>query len=222
MGQLIEFSSSVGTCSGYLAAPDNKGPAVVVIQEWWGLVDHIKDVCDRLAAQGFVALAPDLYHGATTVEPDEAGKMLMQLKIDGAIEDMSGAVKYLRSSPAVDPVKVGCIGFCMGGGLSLTLSAVAHIDAAVVYYGLPSRSPDYSNIKGAVLGHYADHDDWASGDRATQLFDDLSSQGVDAQMYVYPDTSHAFFNDSRPEAYADEAAKLSWERTLSFFRKHLA
>lgn len=221
MGEMIEFASNGAAVAGYLAVPARGGPGVLVIQEWWGLVEHIRGVCDRLAAEGFVALAPDLYHGETTVEPDEAGKMLMDLNMENAAKDMSGALKYLQSSPIVDPQKIGSVGFCMGGGLSLMLATIQPIDAAVAYYGVPSGSPDYGNIKGAVLGHYAEHDDWGPG-QPGQLFADLKAKGIDAELYVYPGTYHAFFNDSRPEVYADDAAKLSWDRSLAFFRKHLA
>src|SRR5580698_10898526 len=121
MGETVEFPSNGSTAGGYLAIPGSgSGPGVIVIQEWWGLVDHIRDVCDRFAAAGFVALAPDLYHGVTVAEPDEAGKAMMALKMDQAARDMSGAVDAVLQRSTGD--HVGVIGFCMGGGLALVLA----------------------------------------------------------------------------------------------------
>src|SRR5687767_27710 len=133
MGQLIQFPSNGVSTSGYLAAPDAKGPGVIVIQEWWGLVDHIKDVCDRFAAEGFLALAPDLYHGEQITEPDGASKRMMDLKIDEAAKQMSGAFRYLQTNPMLAPNKIGCVGFCMGGALSLVLGTIEPVDAVVTF-----------------------------------------------------------------------------------------
>src|SRR5919202_6210458 len=121
MGELISFPANGGTCAGYLAKPGggDKGAGVVVIQEWWGLVGHIKDVADRFASEGYVTLAPDLYHGETTKSPDQAGKLLMALRIDEAERDMRGAIKYLLDHEATTGARVGTVGFCMGGALSL-------------------------------------------------------------------------------------------------------
>lgn len=221
MGQMIDFPANGGTCSGYLAAPDDKGPGIVVIQEWWGLVDHIKDVCDRLAAEGFVALAPDLYRGEIATEPDEASKKMMELKIDEAAKDMGGAFDYMRTSPTVFPHGVGCVGFCMGGALSLVLATRRPVGAAVVYYGLPNKEPDYSKVEGSVLIHFAEHDGWASAENAQPMLDKLDALGIETEVHTYPGTSHAFFNDSRPEVYDKQAAELSWSTTIEFFRKHL-
>ena len=149
---------------GYLATPTSgNGPGLIVIQEWWGLVDHIKDVCDRFAEAGFVALAPDLYHGVTVAEPDEAGKAMMALKMDQAARDMSGAVDALLQPSTGD--HVGVIGFCMGGGLALVLATQRPdaVAAVVPCYGViawPDAQPDYSQLSAAVLGHYAGNDDF--------------------------------------------------------------
>src|SRR5580698_2822421 len=122
MGELIEFDSNGDKASGYLAVPPSgQGPGVIVIQEWWGLVPHIKEVADRFAAEGFVALAPDLYHGRQVTEPDEAGKEMMALQMPKATKDMSGAVDELLTRSTGD--HVGVVGFCMGGGLALLLAA---------------------------------------------------------------------------------------------------
>src|SRR5437868_15034201 len=123
MGENVEFPSNGTTGHGYLAVPaSGSGPGVIVIQEWWGLVDHIKDVCDRFAAEGFVALAPDLYHGETTTEPDEAGKLMMAMNLGQAGRDMGGAVTYLQGHDATAGGPVGVTGFCMGGGLAMVLA----------------------------------------------------------------------------------------------------
>ena len=156
---MIEFPSNGSTAVGYLATPPGgSGPGLIVIQEWWGLVDHIRDVCDRFAAAGFVALAPDLYHGRTIAEPDEAGKAMMAMKMDLAARDMSGAVdEVVRRSGAPH---IGVIGFCMGGGLALVLATQRPdaVAAVVPCYGVipwPDAQPDYSALSAAVLGHYA-------------------------------------------------------------------
>lgn len=221
MGQIVEFPSNGKTCGGYLAVPASAGPGVIVIQEWWGLVDHIKDVCDRFGGEGFVALAPDLYHGKTTKEPDEAGKLMMDLNLEASGRDMSGAVDFLLDHPQVGPKKIGCVGFCMGGALSLTLATLRPVSACVTYYGIPSHEPDYSKIQGPVLGHFAEHDDWGSPTAVSDLSQRLKGLGKSADFHTYPGTEHAFFNDARPEVYRAEAAKQSWERTLAFFRQHL-
>jgi carboxymethylenebutenolidase len=221
---MVSFPSNGQQAEGYLAKPPSgSGPGVIVIQEWWGLVPHIKDIADRLAAEGFVALAPDLYHGQATTEPDQAGKLMMSMKIDQAAKDMSGAVDYLAGLDATTGDKVGSVGFCMGGGLSLYLASLKpQIGACVIYYGaLPGAQPDLSKVQAAVLGHYAENDGWASPAAAKALEDQLKAAGKQVEFHTYPGTEHAFFNDSRPEVYAAGAAKTSWERTLTFFRQQL-
>jgi carboxymethylenebutenolidase len=225
MGEMIEFPSNGSTAIGYLAVPESgSGPGLVVIQEWWGLVDHIKDVCDRFAVAGFVALAPDLYHGVTVTEPDEAGKAMMALKMDQAARDMSGAVDELvrRGSGK----GVGVIGFCMGGGLALVLATQRPdaVKAVVPCYGViawPDAQPDYSAMSAAVLGHYAEKDGFFTPEAAEALGEELRALGKEVEIIVYPGTDHAFFNDTRPEVYDAAASALVWERSLAFFRQHL-
>ena len=222
-GQIVSFLSNGHTCEGYLALPPSgKGAGVVVIQEWWGLVLHIKEVADRLAAEGYVALAPDLYHGKTTAEPDEAGKLMMSMKMDQAARDMSGAFDYVKSHAACTG-KVGSVGFCLGGGLSLYMATLRPVDACVIYYGaLPGVQPDLTKIAGPVLGHYAQNDGWASPEAAAALQKQIRDAGKRVEFHQYAGTEHAFFNDTRPEVYNAAAAKQSWERTLAFFKQHLA
>jgi carboxymethylenebutenolidase len=226
MGEMIEFPSNGSTAVGYLAAPEGGGgPGLIVIQEWWGLVDHIRDVCDRFAAAGFVALAPDLYHGRTVAEPDEAGKAMMALEMGRAARDMSGAVdEVARRSGAAG---VGVIGFCMGGGLALVLATQRPdaVAAVVACYGVipwPDAQPDYSAMSAAMLGHYASEDDFFTPAAAEALGEQLRGLGKEAEIIVYPGTDHAFFNDTRPEVYNAEAAGLLWDRSLAFFRSHLS
>ena len=224
VGEMVEFPSNGGTGSGYLATPADgrKGPGVVVIQEWWGLVDHIKRVTDRFAEEGFVALAPDLYEGRVAKEPDEAGKAMMELEMDRAARDLGGAVDHLLAHPQVEPKKVAAVGFCMGGTLAMTLATVRPIDAVVDYYGGPLKGQlEAHKIKAAVLGHFGTKDEWATPVRARELLNRLHRLGIEAEFYTYPGADHAFFNDDRPEVYDPRAAALSWERSIAFLRDRL-
>ena len=220
-GTMVEFKSNGGKATGYLSLPPSgRGAGVLVIQEWWGLVPHIKAVADRFAAAGYVALAPDLYHGRAAAEPDEARKLMMELQTVQAGKDMAGAVAYLKAHPAVASKKVGAVGFCMGGGMALYLAALGLIDASVPYYGvIPKSAPDLGGVKCPILGHFAEHD--GATDAVPALKDALKKAGKQAEFHIYPGTSHAFFNDERPQVYNAAAAKLSWDRTLAFFGKNL-
>lgn len=228
MEELVEFKANGRTANGYLAIPkagrgQKAGPGVIVIQEWWGLVDHIKDVCDRFANEGFVALAPDIYHGATTKSPDEAGKLMMALRIDEAEKDLNGAIQYLLDHDATTGDKAGVVGFCMGGALSLYAATKnANIGACVVFYGIhPNVKPDLPNLQAPVLGIYAENDGFVTPDVVHQLEQQLKSLGKQVETHIYPETDHAFFNDTRPEVYNAEASADAWRRTIDFFRKHL-
>jgi carboxymethylenebutenolidase len=226
MGEMIEFPSNGSSASGYLAVPaGGDGPGVVVIQEWWGLVDHITDVCDRFAGEGFVALAPDLYHGAKTSEPDEAAKTMMALRLDQAARDMSGAVDAVAARSSASGV--GVVGFCMGGGLALMLASQRpdKVRAVVPFYGVvpwQGAQPDYSALSAAVLGHYAGRDESASPEAARALARTLEEAGNgDVEIHVYDQAEHAFFNDTRPEVYDADAAELAWRRTTEFLHSRL-
>jgi carboxymethylenebutenolidase len=227
MGETVDFPSNGGTGQGYLAAPAaGAGPALVVIQEWWGLVDHIKDVCDRFATEGFTALAPDLFHGEKAKEPDEAGKLMMALNLEQAARDMSGAVDFLQAHDEVRGEGVGVVGYCMGGGLALVLGCQRPdaVKAVAPYYGVipwPSAQPDYSKLRAAVQGHYAADDDFANPDSVLALEKQLTDLGVEVEMFIYADADHAFFNDTRRDVYDEDAAQQAWGRTLSFFRSKL-
>ena len=228
MGELVEFKSNGGTDSGYLAIPRagrgfQPGPGVIVIQEWWGLVDHIKDVCERFAEAGFVALAPDLYHGQTTTSPDEAGKLMMSMRIDEAEKDISGAIEYLLNHDAVTGDKVGVVGFCMGGALALyTATKNPNVGACVVFYGgHPNVKPDLPNLQSPVLSLSGDKDKSVTPDVVHTLEQQLKSLGKQVDVIIYPGADHAFFNDTRPTVYVPEAATDAWQRTIDFLGKHL-
>jgi len=223
-GQTVEFPSNGGTTTGYLAIPaSGKGPGVIVIQEWWGLVPHIKDVCDRFAGEGYVALAPDLYHGESTKSPDEAGKLMMALRIDEAEKDLRGAIQYLLNHEATTGDKVGTIGFCMGGALSLyAASKNPQVGACLVFYGIhPNVKPDLPNLQAPVLGIYAEEDAYVPPAAVHELEAKLKELGKRAEIDIYPGVDHGFFNDTRPEAYDEAAAKDAWRRVLEFFGEHL-
>ena len=224
-GSMTEIPVNGDAVPAYIALPPSgSGPAVVVVQEWWGLVPHIRDVTDRLAIEGFVAVAPDLYRGKETTEPDEAGKLVMEMQLDQAAKDMAACVDALLAMPETTGDGVGVVGFCVGGGLALFLaSRKAEVAAVVCYYGFPRPGMDWdlSAVKGAVLGHFAEDDDFAPPKLAEQMERELRDAGVDVTFHHYPGTTHAFFNDSRPEVHDAEAAETSWQRTLEFLRAHL-
>ena len=228
MGEKVEFPSNGGTGGGYLApAVEGAGLGVVVIQEWWGLVDHIVDVCDRFAAEGFTALAPDLYHGKTVrnKEPDEAAKAEMALDLPQAARDMSGAVDFLQAHPLVRGHGVAVVGFCMGGGLAVWLATLRPdaVRAVVPFYGIApdGAEPDWSALTAAVEGHYAEDDDLAGPEAVAAFESRLVDLGKEVRIFTYPGTRHAFFNDTRPEVYDDDAARQAWVRTLEFLRAKL-
>jgi carboxymethylenebutenolidase len=224
-GQMVTFVSNGGSASGYLSAPDGgRGPGVVVIQEWWGLVPHIKSIADRLAREGFLALAPDLYHGKSTRSPDEAGKLMMALNIDQAERDLAGAMRFLKAQASNSSGKVGTVGFCMGGALSLyAASKNADVSACVVFYGgHPKVQPDLAALRAPVLGLYAEKDSFVTVASVRELESKLKILGKQYELHVYPKVDHGFFNDERPEVYDTEAAADAWNRTLSFFRQHLS
>jgi carboxymethylenebutenolidase len=225
MGEMIEFASNGGTATGYLATTDTgTGVPLVVIQEWWGLVPHIKDVCDRFAAEGFLALAPDLYRGESTTEPDEAGKLMMALNMAEAARDLSGAVDEVSLRSGGD--RVGITGFCMGGGLALVAATQRpdKIKACVPWYGLipwPDAQPDWDALDAVVLGHYAEKDGFFTPDAARDLEDDLRRRGKEIEIVIHPGVDHAFFNDTRPEVYDAAASLAAWRQTVGFLLTNL-
>lgn len=225
MGQRVEFPSNGHTCTGYLAKPaSGSGPAVVVIQEWWGLVPHIEDLVERFAKEGFVAIAPDLYHGKTTKSPDDAGKMLMELDVDRASSEIDGAARYVLGLPETSSKQFGVIGFCMGGALAQhTATNNANVGAAVSFYGgFKKVSTPWENLSAPLLLIYGANDHGVPAEQGLELESKLEAMGKNVQAVVYPGADHAFFNDARPEVYNRDAAEDAWRRTLEHFRTNLA
>ncbi len=221
----IEFTTSAGTTPGYLAVPAGEsGPATIVLQEWWGLEDHIRSICDRLAAEGFFALAPDLYRGETTTQPSEAQQKMMAMSMDQAEKDMCGAASYLRSQPGVTGSKVGAVGFCLGGGLAVWAAAECdEIGPAVTfYYVMPHGKPDFTKITGPVLGHFGTSDEFVPVEDAKSLEAELREAGAEVEFEFYEGAGHAFFNDTdRLGTFDAEARDAAWQRTVSFLRSSL-
>jgi len=225
-GEMVEFPVNGTTAGGYLATPEGgSGPGVIVLQEWWGLVPQIKSVCDRVAARGFVALAPDLYHGemASHTEMDKAGELMTNLPPDRAARDMSGAIDYLLGHDACASSTVGVTGFCMGGMLALRIAALEgnRVSVAIPFYGAPlgDDSMDWSGLTAKVEGHFAEQDDFFPPDAVGALETELRAMGKDVTFHVYPGTGHAFTNEENPLGTYDEAATATaFSRGLELMR----
>jgi carboxymethylenebutenolidase len=223
--ETVEFPVNGEAGRAYLAVPVGDGPlpGVVVVQEWWGLDEHIQDVARRLAAEGFVALAPDLYHGKVTKEPDKAQKMMMSLDMGHATKELVKATDYLASRPETAGRQIGAIGFCMGGGLALNLACEnPKIRAAAPFYGInPTPIDKVRNLQGPILAVYGENDTFAGESVRRELEQALKADNIPHEIGVYPGADHAFFNDTRPEVYDRDAAADAWQRALSLFRNSL-
>jgi carboxymethylenebutenolidase len=220
----VEFDANGGKAKGYLAEPEGEGPGLIVLHEWWGLDDSMRKMADRFAEEGFVTVVPDLFHGETTEQPDEAQQQLMALNMDEAVKEMSGAVEYLLQHPKCNG-QVGSVGFCAGGGLSVWAAAAnPKIGAAVTYYYvMPHGKPDFSKIEGPVLGHFGTEDDFISVDDAKALEAELQAAGVEAVFEFYEGGGHAFANDhDRLGTYDEGHTKKAWSKTVDFLRRHLS
>jgi carboxymethylenebutenolidase len=223
--QNVSFPSNGSDAYGYLALPaGGQGPGLIVIQEWWGLTTHVAAMTDRFAAAGYVAIAPDLYGGATTHDSAEAAKLAQGLPADRAVRDLSGAVDYLIGHDAVTTETVGAVGFCMGGGFVLTLAATQgeRIAAAVPFYGIPSPAPDYSGLKAAVLGHYGADDKFVPVEAVNEMAATIEvATGVGPDIKWYP-AGHAFMNDENLlGTYDPVQAQIAWDRTIAFLGAQL-
>jgi len=196
-----------------------------VLHEWWGLNDHIMDVARRFAGAGFVALAPDLYArqgSKVTADPAEAAALMNALSSQAALRDLNAAVRCLAAQPVVEPQRIGVIGFCMGGTFVLTLATHnSDIRAAVPFYGKVPPLETFRFLLCPVLYHYGAKDQWVTRQEVDRLREGLARYGKPGEVHVYPEAGHAFFNDTRPEAYRAEDARLAWERTLKFLVTHL-
>jgi len=222
--KMIEFPSPKGKTRGYLATPKEKGryPGVIVIQEIWGLVENIKDITRRLAAEGYIALAPDLYNGET-VNTLEAGRAIREkLSEEAMLKDINAAFTHLKTLPNVNGDKIGSVGYCMGGGLSLRLACInPELAAAVVFYGRnPSPIDTVKNIQCPILGNYAGDDRGITEADVNMLKDTLTKYGKTSDIKIFQSVPHGFFNNTR-ESYRPEAAKEAWARVQSFYAKYL-
>jgi len=219
MGSMIDFARpDGGKTRGYLATAGSGKPGIVVIQEWWGLNDQICGVADRFARAGYNALAPDLYKGRLTAVPDEANHLMSSLDFpDATHQDLRGAAQHLKATSG----KIGVMGFCMGGALSI--AAAVHVPefvASVPLYGIPPKEfADPAKIKIPLQGHFANKDDWCTPAAVDQLETALSQAGVEHEIYRY-DAAHAFANERSP-AYDVSAANLAWERIMGFLKAKL-
>jgi carboxymethylenebutenolidase len=219
MGEHVEFPSNSHSCRGYVAG---KGPGIVVIQEWWGLVPHIEDIVDRFAGEGFSAIAPDLFHGATASSPDEAGRMLMELDAERAEKEIAAAGAYLLNRPECTSKKYGVVGFCMGGALAqYTATKESNAGATVSFYGgFKKVQCDWKNLSAPIFLIYAEDDQGVPAEQGRALAKQLEEMGKDVQLVVYPNVNHAFFNDTGRN-YNAAAAADAWKRTIEFFRANV-
>lgn len=221
----VSFKSKSGSdVSGELAEPSGSGkaPAVVLIQEYWGVNDHIRDLVGRLAKEGFLVLAPDLYHGKVTTDATEAGKWMTELDTLKAVDEIAGAARFLEAHPRSNG-KVGVVGFCLGGALALASGChVSGLSAVVSFYGMPpAEKVDYAKVTAPVIMHVAKKDQWVTVEKAEAIKKQFTDRGHPIELHVY-DADHAFANDTRPAVYDPANAKLAWDRSVAFFKKQLA
>src|SRR6266850_1990657 len=229
MAETVEFTSNGSVASGYLAKPPSgSGPGVLVIQEWWGLDSGIKTMADRLAAAGFVAFAPDLYHGqlAGHDEMDKAAHLMQSMPPDRAARDMSGAVDFLASHPAATSDGIGVVGFCMGGMLAFIIAANRpdKVKAVVPFYGFPQgpMEPDWSKLTASVSGHMAEKDDFFAPAAARALEAKLRAMGKDVTLKVHPGTGHAFMGPHNALGTLNaQLAEQIWPEVVAFLKSAL-
>ena len=216
--QTIEFQADGRKAAGYAAVPDQGGPGIIVLHSWWGLTPFFKGVCNRLAAERFVAFAPDLNNRRVAETLEEAKQIVKERDFPLTEAIVRSAVDQVRSLPGVKAGGLGVLGFSMGASWALVLSALApeDIKAAVLFYGI--EGVDFTKTRAAFLGHYAEQDEWTPVEWAGQMEADIRAAGREVTFYTYPNTHHWFFEADRPDHYAPEAIELAWERTLKFLR----
>jgi carboxymethylenebutenolidase len=219
-GKLVSFSSSAGSANGWLVRPGAGRPGVIVLQEWWGLVPHIQDVAARFAAQGYVTLAPDLYHGKSTVDAEEASHLMKGLDWGRALQEIGGAIRHLRDVEGVD--RVGVTGFCMGGALTVLSATLPGVDAWASFYGFPpAGGADLSTIASPGLIFFGEQEEYFSVADAQAFAGKQRAAGRACEVVVYPNAAHAFFNNDRADAYRRDAANDAWRRCLDLFGRAL-
>ncbi len=229
MAETVSFKSNGSTASGYLVKPaSGSGPGLLVIQEWWGLDSGIKEMAERLGKAGFVALAPDLYHGelAGHDEMDKAGHLMQSLPPDRAARDMSGAIDFLASHPSVTSKSIGVVGFCMGGLLSFIIAAHRpdRVSAVVPFYGFPQgpSEPDWSKLSATISGHMAEKDNHFAPEAARALEAKLRGMGKNVTLKVHPGTGHAFMGPHNALGTLDETlAAQIWPEVVSFLKDNV-
>ena len=224
----VRYQSDGVTITAYVVKPHgvSRAPAIVVIQEWWGLNDHIKHVTRRLAKYGYIAIAPDLYSrlgNPVTQDGDEASRLMTALRQEDGLNDLNATVTHLKTIPEVDASRIGTIGFCMGGSYALMFPVVnPDVKAAVPFYGqVPDPDTPLQNLHAPVLYIYGEDDGWITQDHVDRLRDAFQKYGKTGEVKTYPGAPHAFFNDTRPEVYKAEEAADAWTRTLAFLSEHL-
>jgi carboxymethylenebutenolidase len=224
-GEMVSYKSGAATVQGYLAQPAGKGPApaVVVIQEWWGLNDWVKKQADALAAKGYVALAPDLYRGKVTDKQEEAHQLMSGLSQDQAVGDLKAAYAYLAARKDVKANRIGVIGWCMGGKYALLLASEEPVAATVAYYGAPpTDAATLARIKSPVMGNYGAEDKGPSPEAVRAFEEAMKKAGKTADIKIYEGAGHAFANENNPwGGYRKDAAADAWQRTVAFFDAHL-
>jgi len=226
---MVQYPSEGVTVRAYLvgAKGNAKRPAIIVVQEWWGLNDHMKDVATRYAKEGYVAIVPDLYSrlgNKVTTSPDEAGKLMGMLRQEDGLKDLQATIVYLQTVPEVDAPRIGVTGFCMGGSYALMLPCVnSSIKAAVPFYGqVPNPDTPLQKLACPVLYIYGEDDGWITKADVQRLANALKKYNKAGEIKTYSGAPHAFFNDTRKDVYKPAEAKDAWTRTLAFFKKHLA
>ena len=221
MGESVQFTSSRGAACGYIARPAAPARAgIVVIQEWWGLVPQIESVADRFAALGYLALAPDLYHGQSTVEAEEAHHLMEGLDWSRAAAELAGAVAHLHAVESVS--KVGVVGFCMGGALTLIAATDPAVAAWVSFYGFPAAgSAPLDRIATPGLQIFGEHEHHFSVPDAQAFAASQRAKGLEAEVRIYPGAGHGFFNDTISAIYHEPSARDAWTRTVDLFDRHL-
>lgn len=223
MSDMIKYGNQGIAGTAYLAIPETgSGPGVLVLHAWWGLNDFFKGFCDRLAKAGFVALAPDLNNGRIASTIKEAEEIMAKRNNETEKKLVKGALQYLQSHPAVNGKKCGVVGFSMGGGWASWLSCEQPeaIRAVVMFYGGPWLK-DFTKSRADYLGHFAAKDDWEPIDGVRELENALRTAGRNVTFHIYDNVGHWFFEENRPDAYNETAAKLAWDRTLTFLREKL-
>ncbi len=225
---MVQYQSNGVTVRAYVAAPNvkEKRPAIIVVQEWWGLNEHMKDVARRYANEGYVAVVPDLYSrlgNKVTANPNEAGQLMNSLKQEEGLKDLNATVAYVKTYPGVDATRIGVTGFCMGGSYALMLPCVNRdIKAAVPYYGqVPNPDTPLQQLACPVLYIYGEDDGWITKADVQRLAAALKKYNKPGEVKTYPGAPHAFFNDTRKDVYKAAEAKDAWMRTLAFFKQHL-